>query len=369
MLSKWTSSGDTLSLYQRLTGDFKKPQEPEQLILTLAALLCHERLLPYTSDDIIQPVSGCYLADLDIILSGKSLSNQRSVFKRIGFSFLQDLDTFGDEYKNMFQLLAVALDKDVPSLEAVEGQYGTLRIKNKVSHVSAYNEAMGFALMKTVLELGTDDGSPSRSIDNISEAYSMVELGTDDGSPFKSIDNISEDYFHVASPPKQTRKRRSTGAMRESEEARKKNSTGPQQYSTRSVVCQPADDKTKEPQNDSASTASPPVCLSARSSAQPAIEIDDSAVWDIDAGINWIREKFSELNKERSHKMEALEKHTLSDAIDRNLIRCCRCRSFAATDTEGLCADCFHTRYSECKHPGDLGADSFVLAEEAKTLE
>jgi hypothetical protein len=52
--------------------------------------------------------------------------------------------------------------------------------------------------------------------------------------------------------------------------------------------------------------------------------------------------------------MEALETQTLSDAMDRNLIRCCRCRSFAATDSEGLCADCFHTRCSECKHPGDL---------------
>ena len=154
-------------------------------------------------------------------------------------------------------------------------------------------------------------------------------------------------------PPKQTRKRRSTGAMRESEEARKKNAIGPQQHSTRSVACQHADDGIREPQNDSASTASPAVCSSGPSSAQPAVEIDHSAVWDIEAGINWVREKFSELKTERSYKMEALEKQTWSDAMDRNLLRCCRCRSFAATDTEGLCADCFHTRCSECKHPGD----------------
>ncbi len=64
--------------------------------------------------------------------------------------------------------------------------------------------------------------------------------------------------------------------------------------------------------------------------------------------------------------MEALETQTLSDAIDRNLIRCYRCRSFAATNTEGLCADYFHTRYSEYKHPGDLEADRNGLADAEK---
>lgn len=154
-------------------------------------------------------------------------------------------------------------------------------------------------------------------------------------------------------PPKQTRKRRSTAAMRESKEARKKNAIGPQQHSMCSVACQRADDGMREPRNDSASTSSPAVCSSAPSSAQPPIEIDNSATWDIEAGIDWVREKFRELKTERSHRMEVLEKQTLTDAMDRNLIRCCRCRSFAATDTEGLCADCFHTRCSECKHPGD----------------
>lgn len=31
-------------------------------------------------------------------------------------------------------------------------------------------------------------------------------------------------------------------------------------------------------------------CSSAPSSAQPAIEIDNSDVWDIEAGISWVRE-------------------------------------------------------------------------------
>jgi len=69
--------------------------------------------------------------------------------------------------------------------------------------------------------------------------------------------------------------------------------------------------------------------------------------------------------------MEALKTQTLSDAIDRNLIRCYRCRSFTTTDSEGLYANCFYTRSSEYKYPGDLKVDSYDLVdiEEAKALE
>ena len=154
--------------------------------MTLAALLCRERLLPYTSDDTTQPIYCCYLADFDVLLSGESLSNRRTVFERIGYSFLRVLATLGDKYEDMIQLLAVALDKDAPSLESFDGltdQYGAPRIKNRDSHLRAYNEVMNLRLMKKMLELGMDDGSPPRSTDNISEDYWMVELGTDDGSP------------------------------------------------------------------------------------------------------------------------------------------------------------------------------------------
>jgi len=67
VLSEWASSGDTSNLCQRLVVDFQNSQEPEQLVLILATLLCHGRLLPYTSDDTVQPINGCYLADLDVL--------------------------------------------------------------------------------------------------------------------------------------------------------------------------------------------------------------------------------------------------------------------------------------------------------------
>lgn len=179
VLSEWASLGDTLNLRQRLVGDFQNSQEPEQLALILAALLCHRRLLPYTSDDTVQPINGCYLSDLDVLLSGKSLSNQRTVFERLSFSFLRVLTTLGDEYKNIIQLLAVALDKDPPLLESFDGltdQYVAERIKNRVPHLSARKEVKGLRLTETMLELSIDVGSPSQRISNISEDYWMVDF-------------------------------------------------------------------------------------------------------------------------------------------------------------------------------------------------
>jgi len=183
---------------------------------------------------------------------------------------------------------------------------------------------------------------------------------------FKENTNICKfpvEMSELQIPPKQTRKRRSTGAMRESEEVRKKNALGLQQHSTRSITDHHTDDGMREPQNDSASTTSLAVCLSAPSSTQTSIEIDDLDIWDLEAGRGWVRQKFSETKTERRHKMEALEKQTLSDAMDRGWIWCCRCRSFAATDTENLCVDCFHTRCSGCKHPRNLIAENHRLAD------
>jgi len=156
VLSEWASSGHTLNLCQRLLGDFQNSQEPEQLVLILAALLCHGRLLPYTSNDTAQPINGCYLADLDILLDGSSLSSQRAVFERIGFSFLGVLTTLGNGYGDMILLLAGVLDKDAPSLDPFDGlsdQYGVGRIKNRLSHLTASKGVPGLRLMDTMLEL------------------------------------------------------------------------------------------------------------------------------------------------------------------------------------------------------------------------
>lgn len=102
ILSEWASSTDTLRLYQRWMEYFRISKDLEQLALILAALLCHGRLLPYTLSETIQPINGCYLADLDGLLKDKSLSNQRAVFERTGFSFLRVLATLEGGFKGVF---------------------------------------------------------------------------------------------------------------------------------------------------------------------------------------------------------------------------------------------------------------------------
>jgi len=83
-----------------------------------------------------------------------------------------------------------------------------------------------------------------------------------------------------------------------------------------------------------------------------------------------VREEFGEIKIEQRHKMEALEKQIFRDVTDYKLIRYYRSQSFAATDTEHLCADRFHMRCSKCKHPGDFTADRYGLADaEEKALE
>ena len=63
LLSDRIKSEESLVLYQRLLEDLWLQQTPEEFALTLAALLCRERLLPYRADDIAPPIGGSYFAD------------------------------------------------------------------------------------------------------------------------------------------------------------------------------------------------------------------------------------------------------------------------------------------------------------------
>ncbi len=161
VLSEWASSVDGLKLYQQLVGDLRNSQRTEQLALTLAALVCHQRLLPYTSNETAQPVKGDYLTDLDSLLNGQLLSNRRMVFERMGFSFLRVLDTFGDEYEDMIQLLAVSVDKKAPLLARFDGfsdQYWARRASDRLTHSRAYAEEGALILIETSAASGIDDG-------------------------------------------------------------------------------------------------------------------------------------------------------------------------------------------------------------------
>lgn len=163
-----------MNLCRRLIEDFQDIQESKQLVLILVVLLCHERFLSYISNDIVQLISDCYLVDLNVLLSDKSLSNQRTIFERVSFSFLRVLASFDDKYENIIQLLTIAIDKIsslLKSFDELTNQYVIERIKNRDSHSSVCKRMKNFRLMKQVLKSNIDVNSSSQSIDHISKDY------------------------------------------------------------------------------------------------------------------------------------------------------------------------------------------------------
>jgi hypothetical protein len=140
VLSEWASSDNGLNLYQQLIGDFQGSQSAEQLALTTAALMCHRRLLPYLSDDYAQPIRGSYLADLDALLNGRSLGNSRIVWERMVFSLLRVLRSSANQYEDLIQFLATALDRETPLLDSFDGfsdQYLKRRIDGQRHETAA----------------------------------------------------------------------------------------------------------------------------------------------------------------------------------------------------------------------------------------
>lgn len=155
MLSDWIKSEDSLLLYQRLIEALWLQQTSEEFALTLAALLCRERLLPYGADDAAQPVGGSYLADFDAILNRRDISNRRTVFEQIISSLLRVLYTLNNSEETV-RLLVEVLDKEVSLLEPLDGvadQYCARKLHGH-NHSRAFEEAReGFLkCMEAMLE-------------------------------------------------------------------------------------------------------------------------------------------------------------------------------------------------------------------------
>lgn len=158
VLCEWAASDDGLNLYQRLIKDVQDSQSVEQLALTLAALLCHKRLLPYPPNETTQSIKGIYLADFDALLNAEHLRSERAVLERMIFSFLRVLNTFGDDYQDIRQFLATVLDKKTPLLEPFDGfsdQYWVRRMKSMMAHEHAYGR-MAWLRFYMETEVGLD---------------------------------------------------------------------------------------------------------------------------------------------------------------------------------------------------------------------
>jgi len=144
VLSDWIRSEESLHLYHRLRESVWSLETPEDLALSLAALLCRERLLPYNKADTAHPIWGSYLADFDAILNGQALSNRRTVFEQTVSSLLRVLNTLEDGSENIIQLLDAVLDKEASVLGPLDGcsdQYWAKRIQDRLNHSRAFDEA------------------------------------------------------------------------------------------------------------------------------------------------------------------------------------------------------------------------------------
>ena len=110
-------------------------------MLTLIALLYRERLLPYTINDITQPVGSSYLTDLNTILNSQDISNRRTVFKQMVSLFMRVLDT--NNGKDLIQLPIEVLDQRTSLstlLNSALDKYYIRKIRG-ITHNKAFREA------------------------------------------------------------------------------------------------------------------------------------------------------------------------------------------------------------------------------------
>ena len=179
VITDWASSSNALSLHQQLLNDFQNCQKSKQLVLILAVLLCHERLLSYNSKNILQSMNDCYLVDINVLLNDKFLSNQRAIIEKMCYAFLKILYIFFENYKNMSELFFDAMNTDEISLlnlfDDLTNQYLTKRIKNEHSHLIAYTKVKILcSAIKMMLKLNDDVSSVQANINSISKNYHIV---------------------------------------------------------------------------------------------------------------------------------------------------------------------------------------------------
>ena len=142
VLRDWIKSEESLNLYQLLIETLWLEPTPETFALILAALLCRERLLPHTVNDIVQLIGGSYLTDFDATLNSQDISNRRAIFEQMTLSLLRVLCTLNISEETV-RLLAVILDKEASLLEPLDGiadQYCTKKV-HRQNHNKAFEEA------------------------------------------------------------------------------------------------------------------------------------------------------------------------------------------------------------------------------------
>ena len=142
VLKEWARSDKTL--LPKLKRDFIMSQGAERLTLSLTALLSYDQILPM-SNDISQPINGCFLTDLYEILG----ANERTVLKRTGHSLLRVLSTLNN-FKAI-DILTCSLDPGLPLLDQFDGftdQYIAMRVTQGHSHMRAFGRVKGLHMLE-----------------------------------------------------------------------------------------------------------------------------------------------------------------------------------------------------------------------------
>lgn len=179
VLVKWAASIDGRRIYAHIIENIQGSQAREQLILTLAALLCYQRLLTPTLDT--KPIKGSYQRDFNAMLNGERLSNERTVSERMVLSVLRVLDTVEDSEK-MRTFLATVLDTDTPVLEPSHessDQYWKYRMEDGVTHKDAFSMVTEKTAAATSgeKEMDTMDDGEMMDMDMSDEEMGMMDDG------------------------------------------------------------------------------------------------------------------------------------------------------------------------------------------------
>lgn len=119
VLSDWIISKESLNLYQRLIEKLWLEQTSKAFALTLATLLCRERLLSYIVNDITQLVENNYLMNFDAVLNDQDIRNKRTIFEQMILSLLRVLYILNISEETI-RFLAKILDKETSLLKSLD---------------------------------------------------------------------------------------------------------------------------------------------------------------------------------------------------------------------------------------------------------
>jgi hypothetical protein len=137
---KWAVSPEGEDFYRRTLVDLHKAQTSEETILKMVALLWYVRLLPYTADEVSEPVHGSYLLDFGRLLDGQQLKNQRAALERMALSTSRVAGEGCDPAILYLLNSAFAVQLPLHWLDGSSDQYWKCRLSGGMAHGSAWQE-------------------------------------------------------------------------------------------------------------------------------------------------------------------------------------------------------------------------------------